>query len=194
MSSVNTDRLELGAANVYVKEGATFTFIGGTGAVDVTVQQSWADLKAEQLGDGFANRVLVAVSVFVEFALREISMENFKRAIASGKTFVDDTTATDRRFEITSAIGLDLASIAKELKIVPIVAGVETTDEEKIIVIPKAAPDADTIKWSYSTGTQREIPCRFSALPDTSTTPARYLYTGVAEADDAIAPFGIADV
>lgn len=184
---VDNSYLELGSANVYVDEGAGDIFVGGTSGIDVEVKEEWADLETDQAGVG--NRVLVNQDFNVSFNLREIKLEQWRRVLASVKAIKDDADSAKRRLEFRKVSGIDQLSLAHKITIKPIIGGVETTNKEKIIVIPFAAPFADTVKWSYAAKTQREVPARFACLPDAANNN-RCLYMGDETAVDATTPFG----
>jgi hypothetical protein len=177
--TVDNAKLELGSAVVYMKpQGAPgWTNVGGTGSIDISIKQTWADLLAEQLGKTRANAVLVGVEVEIEVPFREISLDNFSSCLSCVQLITDSTDPTKQRLEVRASIGTDLASNAVALKIVPIINGVETADLKKIFFADKAGLYTDQLKWSYNSQSQRELAAKFSLLPDT-TKNNRFCYFG----------------
>lgn len=132
--------------------------------VTLTEETSVLPVTVDELGSSTVDEIVTGKNVKVKLRFREIRLENFKRAMAEATNII--VNVTKRRFESTTSAGLSLLSIAKELTIKPIIGNVETTDLEKIIVFPFAAPSAETRNLVFAVSENRAIDASFTAFPD----------------------------
>jgi len=175
---MDSTALKLGPCNVYLYEGSADVNIGYVDdGVIVNIETSTVDLTASQLGTTPIDKVVTGVTVSITVPFKEILLENFQRAIANTDLIVDGTTPTKRRLEILPKAGLSLLSTAKKLTIKPIDGGVETTDKERWIVAPLAAPDGSTVSIAFGNTDQQMIEANFYCFPD-SANGNRCLYLG----------------
>lgn len=141
------------------------THVGGLiDGVTLTEDTSVLAVVVDELGTSVVDEIVTGKSATVKFRFREIRLENFKRAMAEATNII--VNVAKRRFESTTSAGLSLRSLAKELTIKPIIGNVETTDLEKIIVIPFASPSAETRNFVFAVSENRAIDAVFRAFPD----------------------------
>ena len=182
---MDTTKLKIGPANVYLEEGGVDVNIGFTnGQITFESEVQTIDLVADQLGTTPIDKIVTGASVMITVPLAEISLESFKRAMATAKTFVDDVDDTKRRLEIHPNAGQSLRALSKKLTIKPIDGGAETTNKERWIIAPIASPDATTVSIAFGNSDQQGIEAKFVCFPDVDNGN-RMVYMGDETADDA---------
>jgi hypothetical protein len=165
----DTTKLHLGPCNVYLKEGGADVNIGYVlDGVTVDIETAVVDLNASQLGTTPADKIVTGVKVSIKVPFAEISLENFKRAIASAATQVDTVDPLKRKLTVSPAAGQSLRAMAKKLTIKPIDGGVETTNKERWIIAPLASPDGSTVAIAFGNGEQQNVEANFYCFPDTA--------------------------
>ncbi len=166
---MDATKLEVGPANVYIWEGATPAAVN-VGYIDedleVSIASQTTDLTGAQAGTTPLNKVVTGVEVTIAFTFREMDLINWRRAIANAIAVADTGTPTDRRIDIAPRAGLSMRTLAKKLEIRPLIGGVETADDEKIIIAPLAAPSGDTVALSFGNTNQRGLRATFYCFPD----------------------------
>lgn len=183
--------MRMGPCNIYLKEGGTSKHVG------YVAESKWQAIKKSkpiyggQDGETPVNFFGTGLEFKVMFKLQQYSLLNLQRALlGNSQGFIDDTTATTRRLEIISNAGYDYRAGATELKLIPIDNGIETTDLERILVCPIAAPVGNTVEVVYTATNQQEIPCEFFCFTDPAKR-GRAAYFGDDAAVDATTPTGL---
>jgi hypothetical protein len=90
----------------------------------------------------------------------------------SGATLTGGTDGTTARVDVTNAIGVDLLTIAKELRLHP--KSRLDSDKSEDFVIPLAAT-AGALKFKYALENERLYDCDFTGYPDPSTGKLFYV-------------------
>lgn len=149
---------QLGPCQIYNNtDGAD---LGKTyGGVTVAVEESSVVLNTDQDGETPVDEQIVGTTVTVTANLAEITLANLAFALK--------TSVASNQVKIIPNVGTSLFSNSKEIVIKPYVNGVVTTDQTKMILIPKAGIKA-TIDMSYNASDQRAIALTLTGYPDSS--------------------------
>lgn len=145
------------------------------GGVTLSVEESYQALNTDQDGETPVDETITGTNVTVTGNLADISLENM--AFALKEEVVDGSYV-----KITPNSGTSLLSNAKEIVIKPYVDGVPTTDEKKMILIPKAGIRA-SMSLQYDDSNQRVINFTLTGYPDSSLS-------GALANTDVVAVFG----
>ena len=119
------------------------------------------ELMAGQEGDSPVDSVLTGHRCTVTVPLAEVTAE--KLAIAIPNAVIAGSTVT-----IKNRAGQRQRALAKELRIVLIIEGDESTDPGDIFVFPEASPKAGVITQSFGQE-QQELAVKFTVWPDPTT-------------------------
>lgn len=158
----------LGPINIYVITGDiqfdsagtdTETYLGGTQGATLTFNQEKADIMYDQYGTKPANRVVVGEELSLEASLVQTTQA---RLAAVFQEFTSHASG----FSQASAIGQDDISVVKSLKLIRVVAGVNSTDADDTLYMPAAAP-MGTASWSFDAATQRVTGVSFTCYKST---------------------------
>jgi len=97
------------------------------GGVEVEVKTETHEVQVDQFGKTPINEYIMGRTVTVKVPLAETTLENMV-AIMPGATL--KTSGTDKYVEVTSAVGIDLLSSAKELRLHPVALPASNTSED----------------------------------------------------------------
>lgn len=154
---------------------SAFKNVGGiVDGVTVSTETTAFDLKVDQLGESPFDSVTSGKSARISFAFAEISLTNRRRSMLEANSIVG--TGASQRLDISTSVGLSSRSVAKHLRVVPIIGNVETTDKNKILNFPLASPTGETQEETYGVSQQRSLRATFQAWPDLTT--GRLYYVG----------------
>jgi hypothetical protein len=153
--------------------------IGGTTAV--TAANLATVLNASSVpAIALANYVAAANIVTVTYDLRGTAGNAFTIATGtagasvtvSGATLSGGTAVTAARVDVSTGIGIDLLSIAKELRLHPL--GKADNDKSDDFVIPLAA-SSGALTFAYKLEDERVFNAEFKAYPDPTTNKLFYI-------------------
>lgn len=131
------------------------------GGVTVSIEESSVVLNTDQDGETPVDEQIVGTTVSVEANLAEITLANLAFALK--------TTVASNQVKIIPNVGTSLFSNAKEIVIKPYEDGAVTTDETKMLLIPKAGIKAN-VSMPYNSSDQRAIALTLTGYPDSSLT------------------------
>lgn len=171
--------------------GKTFTFktaasgpfeVGIAGSVAITASTLAGVLSASS--DNAINCALYGVTgaqVLVTYAVRGVAGNAFTLAsgttgaavTVSGATLSGGVDNNVARVDVATGIGIDLLTVAKELRLHP--KNKPDNDKSDDFVIPLAAT-AGSLKFAYKLENERIYDCEFSGYPDPATN--RLFYVG----------------
>jgi hypothetical protein len=159
----DTKNVKLGVCKVFFDDND----LGYTqGGVEVTVSSETHKVEVDQFGKTPINEYVMGRSVTAKVPLAETTLENLA-AIMPGATLVTDgVDPTKKRVDVSSGIGTDLLSIAKELRLHPI--GKADSDKSDDFVIHQAAT-AGALNFAYKVDAERIFNCEFMGYPDATT-------------------------
>ncbi|MDY7537615.1 hypothetical protein QN372_00485 [Undibacterium sp. RTI2.1] len=152
-----------------VKIGVCKVIYGGVdlgytqGGVEVTVKTDTHKVNVDQFGKTTINEYIMGREVMVKVPLAETTLTNLV-AIMPGATLV--TNGADIHVDVTNAIGTDLLSTAKQLRLHPKALPDSNVSED--FVIPLAAT-AGGLTFAYKLENERIFNCDFTGYPDPVT-------------------------
>jgi hypothetical protein len=156
----DTKNVKLGVCRVYFDA----VDLGYTqGGVQVSVKTDTHKVNVDQFGKTTINELIMARDVSVKVPLAETTLDNLV-AIMPGATLVG--SGTDKSVEVSVGIGIDLLSIAKELRLHPIAKA--DTDYSEDFVVPLAAT-AGALDFAYEVEKERIFSVDFTGYPDPAT-------------------------
>lgn len=158
----DTKNVKLGVCSVYF-DGVDLGYTQG--GVQVTVKTDTHKVNVDQFGKTTINELIMARDVTVKVPLAETTLENLVQ-IMPGATLVTDGTTQAKSVEVEVGIGVDLLSIAKELRLHPIAKAANDYSED--FVIPLAAT-AGALDFSYDVEKERVYSVDFTGYPDPTT-------------------------
>lgn len=166
------------AAAADIAAGATLTAlynVGGTkGGVRMDMETSTYEKTIDQLGDTPISEVIRGRKCKVTVNLAEVSPKNWGRIMADSLGY---KTSTGKEFFRTSpSVGLDLMTLARKHRIIPLSGQNNVTDINKIITFWACAPSAETLSVTFDPATQRTLEAKFTAYPDPTT--GEFWYVG----------------
>lgn len=164
--------LEVGPANVYW-DGVLLGYMGEELAVTVATEAT--PLTGAQTGTIPQDKVISGGSFRITVPFKEISLENFARAIPSAVLLTGATSG--KRLEFRARVGQSLRALAKPMQIRKIVGGVESTATRDHLTIPLASPVDAEVTIPFHPTEQRVIVATFEAWPD-PTQNNRWAYWG----------------
>jgi hypothetical protein len=153
--------MTLGPANIiynptiFTGDGGTDIALGGTQGLSISQVVEKGDLTKDQYGTSVANRVVTGQGLTVTASLVELTLERIE-AILQGFTHYQATGGATIGFAWENVLGARDSAIETPLKFVLVEGGIETTDPDKIIYIPNAAPMVDT-ELTFDAATQRVL-------------------------------------
>ena len=165
---------ELGPCQLYNNTDATD--LGKTeGGVTLSIEESYQTLNTDQDGETPVDETVTGTNVTVTGNLADISLSNLAFALK-------ETVVSNQYVKVTPNAGTSLLSNSKEICIKPYVDGSPTTDEKKMILIPKAGIRA-SLSLQYDDTNQRVINFTLTGYPDSSLS-------GALAGTDVVAVFG----
>lgn len=135
------------------------------GGVEVSVATESKEITVDQFGKTPINKIIMARKVTVKAPLAETTLENLA-AIMPGATLVRNAGNTPIRVDVADGTGLDLLSIAQELRLHPI--GLPVGDTSQDFVVPLAATEGN-ISFAYKLEDERVFDIEFTGFPDSAT-------------------------
>lgn len=160
----STDNVKLGVC--VIKFGATD--LGYTkGGVSVEVTTDTHKVMVDQFGESEINEYITKRSVKVTVPLAETTLENLVATMPGATLVVDGTTPTNRRVDVTNAIGTDLLATAAVLSLHP--QGNDVADVSEDFTVFKAAT-AGAISFAYKIDEERIYNVEFTGYPDNSNS------------------------
>lgn len=169
---LNSALLEVGPANVYY-DGVLLGFMGEELAVTIATEAT--PLTGAQTGTIPQDKVVSGGSFRITVPFKEISLENFARAIPNAVLITGATSG--QRLEFRSRVGQSLRALAKPLQIKKILGGVESTQTRDHLTIPLASPVDGEVTIPFHPTEQRVITATFEAWPDPNQNH-RWAYWG----------------
>ncbi len=153
--------------------------LGGTkGPIAFSPQTKQTDIKVDQLGDSIFDKIVSGQDFSVKLTLSEFrNKANWKVAMPHAKLL---TSGGNKGIYIDSQIGNKLSANAYVMILHPLI--LDDSDKSLDIKIYLAACESAS-EVKIGSGEESVLECIFRVLPDTTTSPARYLYFG----DPAIA-------
>jgi hypothetical protein len=185
-------KFRLGPANVYIHEGSPLAavLVGYVNNVSVSLTGHRQPLHGGQMGTSKADIVNTGGECKIELNFEEITLESWQRTLRGNtQSFKDDVTPTKRKLEFQSRAGQSMRALGTQMKIAPLIGGIETTNLEDILVIPVCVPTGEGATISYNSENQQVIHATFEGLPD-STTRDRMCYWGDDTVVDSVGPLG----
>lgn len=131
-------------------------------AIEIDDTAKEVELKAAQEGDTAVDAVLTGHTCIV--TVPSVEVDPTKLAMA-----IPNATLVGGLVTIVNRVGQSQRTLAKELQIVRIIAGVESTDPDDIFTFPLASPMAGPVKQSFNANRQEELTIRFRIWPDATT-------------------------
>jgi hypothetical protein len=156
----DTKNVKLGVCTVFF-DGVDLGYTQG--GVQVTVKTDTHKVNIDQFGKTTVNELIMSRDVSAKVPLAETTIENLVQ-IMPGATLVG--TGANQSVEVDSGIGIDLLSIAKELRLHPIAKA--PTDYSEDFVIPLAAT-AGALDFAYEVEKERIFSVDFTGYPDPVT-------------------------
>jgi hypothetical protein len=153
--------MTLGPANLYHNPsiGTIYTgenlLLGGTQGLAINKAIEKGDLTKDQYGTSPANRVVTGQSLSVSASLVELTLERLNASMQGFEHYIATGGAT-LGFSWEDVLGQSDDKIERPLKFVLIEGDGETTDPDKIIYVPNAAPMVDT-EITFDASTQRVL-------------------------------------
>lgn len=147
--------------------------LGGTaGGVDISIKYDMADIHVDQFGKSVIDKVVSGVEFNVKTVLAEIkNKDNWKVAFPSAY----EVTSSTKGVYFTMQVGDHLLGHAQQLVLHPLEAAANdlTTD---YTFYKAVATEVSDVK--YGPDKQSGLSVTFVILPDTSVSPAQYMYFG----------------
>jgi hypothetical protein len=134
------------------------------GGVQVSVKTDTHKVNIDQFGKTTVNELIMSRDVSVKVPLAETTLENLV-AIMPGATLVTGAGG-EKSVDVDAGIGVDLLSIAKELRLHPVAKPANDYSED--FVIPLAAT-AGALDFSYDVDKERLYSVDFTGYPDPIT-------------------------
>lgn len=135
------------------------------GGVQVSVKTDTHKVNIDQFGKTTVNELIMSRDVSVKVPLAETTLENLVE-IMPGATLVTDATTQAKSVDVNVGIGVDLLSIAKELRLHPVSKAANDYSED--FVIPLAATSG-ALDFSYDVEKERLYSVDFTGYPDPVT-------------------------
>lgn len=169
MPDLNPEKLRLAPASAYFND-VHLGYLSFETPLEIADETKGVDLKAGQEGDTPVDTVLTGHSCRVTIPLVECTPQKLALAIPNSELVGNVLTVKNR-------VGTKIRSEAAELRIVILVAGVESTDPNDIFTFPFASPAPGTITQTFSAQRQQEFALVMQVWPD-PTTKAYYSVGG----------------
>jgi hypothetical protein len=182
--------LDLGPCHLYydTASGGANVFLGKTGSTTVKFSVSKTDLTSSQDGSEPADRVQTGDMCSVEATLAQPTLERLAKCIPGVSLNYDTDGVTVLGASFASDIGTRDSSIAKELKLVRISGGEDSTDPFDTVYFWLAAA-VGSAELAFDAGTQRFVNVQWQCYKSTNhlDVNGRPTYWGIANYN-AVAP------
>ncbi len=133
------------------------------GGVNVTIEETYQELKTDQSGETPEDESITGTIVKISASLADIDLDNVAFILKQTKV----TDATKEKVEITPNTGTSLMTAGQKIVVKPYVSGIPTTDANKWITLTKAGIRA-SIDLAYDSSTQRVLKFEATGYPDTN--------------------------
>jgi hypothetical protein len=154
-------KLRLAPAEV-LYDGTSLGYLAFDTPVEIEDDSKGVDLKAAQTGDTPLDTVMTGHSCTVKVPVVEVTPDKLSMAVPNSR--VTGGTVT-----VTLKTGLSLRSIAKELIIKRVVAGVPSDDPDDVFTFPLASPAPGRVTHQFNANKQEEFAITFKIWPDPLT-------------------------
>lgn len=156
-----------GPCNVYwdTESGGDNLSLGTSDQVTVTIGMTKIELRDAQHGDVPADRAVSGQTCQISLGMAQATLERLEKAV-QGVTLVRDTADTVTQFVLSDKLSERDSAIQKQLTIIDIVAGVESTEPLDTINFYKVAPFSESIELTYDATGQRYVQVVFNCYKD----------------------------
>ncbi len=159
----DVNNIQLGACQVtFATDDLGFT----KGGVEVTLSTTTFKINVDQFGETEVNEYISGRTASVKVPLAETSLERFQIAFPGSTIVTDSTTATKKKLQGTTGVGLSLRTFAAELNLHPKV--LPSTDKSQDFTLPIASPKGD-LTFAYKHDEERVYNVEFMGYPDLTT-------------------------
>lgn len=142
------------------------------GGVEVTVKTDTHKVNVDQFGKTAINEYVMGREVMAKVPLAETTIDNMVRIMPGATLQTDATDPTKKYVEVTTGIGVDLLSTARELRLHPI--SLPDADFTEDFVIP-LANTAGALNFAYKLEDERIFNVDFNGYPDPTTNKLFYV-------------------
>lgn len=162
MPVVNNDpsNVKLGTCKVFFDNVDLGLTIGG---VEFELTTTTHDSKVDQFGEIAVNSIITGRQPKVTVPMAETTLDNLVATMPGATLIIDKTTASKRRVDIKTGVGVSLFDLAKELRLHPI--ALPDSDVSEDIILPKAATGGN-IKFAYKNDSERVYNVEFKGFPN----------------------------
>lgn len=165
----DVSKIQLGVQNI--KYGVKD--LGHTsGGCEFSYEPEYTDITVDLYGSTAVDKVLTGEVVKVTVPLTEVTLDNLKSAIPTGKLIVDGTDPNKKKLTFGSIAGKKLSASAQELTLHPSWLG--DADKSFDIVLHKAVI-ASEVKLEYKKDEQTVYEVEFFALIDETKSDGNFL-------------------
>ncbi|HMJ83695.1 MAG TPA: hypothetical protein VK504_11035, partial [Vicinamibacterales bacterium] len=135
------------------------------GGIERATQTSVYESQTDQLGT--VKETIEDRKVTYKLVLAQWSADALVIAIPESLPLLKGTAGNFLK-RTSPSIGLDLSTLGRRLRIIPVTGGVQTTDKTKIVEVWKASPSAETNTLNWGKGKDRTIEVMLRGWPDTT--------------------------
>lgn len=135
------------------------------GGVEVTVKTDTHKVNIDQFGKTTINEYIMGREVMAKVPLAETTLENLV-AIMPGATLTVGTGGDSDSVSVTTGIGTDLLSLAKELRLHP--TSKADSDYSEDFIVPLAATSG-ALNFAYKLENERIFNVEFNGYPDSAS-------------------------
>lgn len=156
----DTKNVKLGVCKVIFDEND----LGYTkGGVEVSVTTETHKVEVDQFGKTPINEYIMGRAVQAKVPLAETTLDNLVKIMPGATLVVDGADPTKKHVEVTTGVGTDLLSIAKELRLHPV--ALPDNDPSEDFVIPLTATSG-ALNFAYKLEDERVFNVEFNGYPD----------------------------
>lgn len=142
-------------------------FLGGTDSTLLKFGLTKQDLMESQNGTTAADRAITGYSASVELGLTRSTLVRMEKLLQGFQGVRDATTGLYKGAGFGFPIGETDLDIAKELRLVKLIGGIESVEPLETIRVLKCAPSSEN-EAAFDAGTQRIFKVTFNAYRDDS--------------------------
>lgn len=147
--------------------------LGATDKVSVKIEETLADLKADQMGTTPIDKKVSGFKVTIETALDEVQLKANWKAIFPANKLV--TQGGNSSFYFDSQVGQSMIALAKPLILHPLSKVNADKSTDIYVWLATAMPTTDLV---YSSTEQQKMKVVFDVYPDFTTQPPRFMLYG----------------
>lgn len=170
--------LDFGPCNVYfdTASGGENIFVGGYDQLTFTLAVTKLDLVEAQGGARPSDKAITAQNYTVTFGMSRPTITRLEKLV-QGFDVERDSNDDPVQLYLSSHIAERDSTIWKQMSIVKIIDGIESTDEFDIWDFPNTAPMSESTELLYDAGTQRFYSVTMTVYESTQTDDqGRYIY------------------